>query len=42
MNGGKMMSAVMGNLAAAVELIKNFFNMIKEFFASLFESVTIG
>ncbi len=30
------MNAVMGNLAAAVEFIKNFFQMIMDFFANLF------
>lgn len=34
------MDAIMGNLQAAVELIKNFFQMIMDFFAGLFEAPT--
>ncbi len=34
--------AVFENLASAVDFIKEFFNMIKEFFASLFESFTMA
>lgn len=30
------MAAVMANLAAAVEFIKNFFKLISDFFAGLF------
>ncbi len=29
------MDAIMGNLQAAIEFIKNFFQMIKDFFANL-------
>jgi hypothetical protein len=36
---GNIMGTVMANLTAAVEFIKNFFNMIKEFFAELFTSI---
>lgn len=34
--------AVFQNLAAAVDFIKEFFNMIMNFFSSLFETATIA
>lgn len=33
------MAAVMANLAAAVDFIKEFFNMIMKFFSELFSSI---
>lgn len=42
LNGGICkMATVMANLAAAVEFVKSFFNMIVEFFSSLFETATV-
>lgn len=42
MNWRENVMASLGNLASAVEFIKEFFEMIKAFFASLFESFTMA